>query len=211
MKIINSSESKELVSIPIKVVNSSYSVKTGTVFGVVVNGSASVKNRQVFEGEFFCRTAPLDVVAEGLVALFIKTDWVGKNVVAGEVGKEKGDVNYIDGCTDSLLVCPPRLGDPCLNALYFPQNTTQTFHTHPSVRLGVVLNGEGLACLEDQNIQLKKGTVFQIDVDEVHRFITEDSSMVVIAYHPDSDWGPTDQQHPMINKTIIQESKCYIQ
>jgi hypothetical protein len=27
--------------------------------------------------------------------------------------------------------------------------------------------------------------------------------MVVMAYHPDSDFGPEDENHPMINRTIV--------
>jgi hypothetical protein len=31
--------------------------------------------------------------------------------------------------------------------------------------------------------------------------VTEDSHLDVIAYHPDTDFGPTDDNHPMINRT----------
>jgi hypothetical protein len=27
--------------------------------------------------------------------------------------------------------------------------------------------------------------------------------MVVVAYHPDSDYGPTHEAHPMINRTVV--------
>jgi hypothetical protein len=27
--------------------------------------------------------------------------------------------------------------------------------------------------------------------------------MRVVAYHPDSDFGPQDEDHPMINRTIV--------
>jgi hypothetical protein len=27
--------------------------------------------------------------------------------------------------------------------------------------------------------------------------------MDVIAFHPDSDWGPTDEKHPMLNRTYL--------
>jgi hypothetical protein len=46
---------------------------------------------------------------------------------------------------------------------------------------------------------------FIIHQEGVHKFRTgPDSIMVVIAYHPDSDFGPEDQNHPMINRTIVQ-------
>ena len=27
--------------------------------------------------------------------------------------------------------------------------------------------------------------------------------MDVVAFHPDSDWGPTDAAHPMLNRTYV--------
>eukprot|EP00968_Pinguiococcus_pyrenoidosus_P010274 scaffold803_cov310-Pinguiococcus_pyrenoidosus.AAC.187 len=37
-----------------------------------------------------------------------------------------------------------------------------------------------------------------------HAFATKgDEQMCVIAFHPDSDFGPQDECHPMINRTII--------
>ena len=40
------------------------------------------------------------------------------------VGKVEptGRLAYIDGCTDTLLISPPRKGDACLNHLHFPKN-----------------------------------------------------------------------------------------
>ena len=31
--------------------------------------------------------------------------------------------------------------------------------------------------------------------------------MDVIAYHPDSDWGPTHREHPMLNRTLVKGEK----
>lgn len=177
--------------------------QSGTVFGVVLEGVAHLNSRIAYKGEYFCVAAPVFVLAEGTTALFVRESWKGKTIYAGRI-EETGDVKYIDGCTDSLLVCPPRLGDPCLNALYFPAGVNQTFHTHPSQRLGAVLSGSGYACFEGEEVALTPGTVFVIETDEVHRFRTEGDPMVVIAYHPDSDWGPTDEVHPMINRTVIE-------
>lgn len=177
-------------------------VQSGTAFGVVLTGCAYIGGRVVHAGEYFSRVGPVRIDSKGTTAVFIRQDWQGHDVFAGRVG-QAGDVRYIDGCTDSLLVCPPRKGDPCLNALYFPPNINQTFHTHPSQRLGAVLSGRGVACLEGKEIALVPGTVFLIETNEVHRFRTEVEPMVVVAYHPDSDWGPTDEVHPMINRTFL--------
>ena len=92
-----------------------------------------------------------------------------------------------------------------MSALYFPKKTAQSFHSHPSIRLGFVLSGEGTADLGAKKLPLKTGDAFLIDAFEPHRFLTEKSEMVVIAYHPESDWGPSDHIHPMINRTYLKQ------
>jgi len=122
--------------------------------------------------------------------------------------EEKGRLSYIDGCSDSLLVYPSRLGDPSLNLLYFPQGINQTFHRHPSIRLGCVINGSGIACFGESKIEeekiLETGTAFCLAEQERHRFKTLDDTMIVVAFHPDGDWGPTDKNHSMLNRTYIE-------
>lgn len=127
-----------------------------------------------------------------------------------------GRLKYIDGCTDSLLIAPWKYGEACLNHLHFPQYINQTPHTHPSIRVGVVARGYGECITPFGNIPLTEGTVFAIlpegktmvyegkkVVAGTHSFRTFDSTMDVIAYHPDSDFGPKDEEHPMINRTIV--------
>ena len=99
---------------------------------------------------------------------------------------------------------PPLLkGDPCLNALYFPKSITQTPHTHPSVRIGIVAKGSG-DCLTPEGVfPLQTGEAFLIAPEALHSFNTFDEEMIVIAYHPDSDFGATHEDHPMVNRTMI--------
>ena len=125
----------------------------------------------------------------------------------GRHREELGRLSYIDGCSDSLLVYPPRLGDPTLNYLYFPPGIDQSFHTHPSVRIGCVIQGEGKASLRDKEIDLLPGIMFALEEKELHRFRTSASGdvMKIIAFHPDGDWGPTDENHTMLNRTYIAE------
>jgi hypothetical protein len=58
-------------------------------------------------------------------------------------------------------------------------------------------------------IELKVGTTFVIPTDSWHSFRTfadkegKETTMTVIAYHPDSDFGPTHEDHPMINRTWV--------
>jgi quercetin dioxygenase-like cupin family protein len=114
-----------------------------------------------------------------------------------------GRLTYIDGCTDTLLVCPPRLGAPCLNHLHIPAGTDQSFHTHPSDRLGAILSGNGWCDTPNGTFELAAGVAWYIPAGCEHRFRTGSASLDVIAWHPDSDFGPTDDNHPMINRTIL--------
>lgn len=121
----------------------------------------------------------------------------------GYLQEGEGMLKYIDGCTDSLLISPVKRGMPCLNHLHFPPNTRQTFHTHPSYRAGIVAYGHGVAETEKGEILLSPGLSWFIPANEKHRFKTDGSDLGVVAYHPDSDFGPVDENHPMINRTII--------
>ncbi len=123
-------------------------------------------------------------------------------MIGGPV-EEKGRLKYIDGCTDSLLIPPVRMGDACLNLLYFPPGIDQTSHTHPSDRIGVVFSGRGECVTPEGVIPLEPGVMFRIPFEGHHKFRTSDSEMRVIAYHPDSDFGPQDEDHPMINRTMV--------
>lgn len=114
-----------------------------------------------------------------------------------------GRLRYIDGCSDSLLVPPVMLGDPCLNLLHLPPGVRQSFHTHPSLRLGMIVRGAGWCLTADRRTALLPGQLFFIPPDSVHCFHTEDESLLIIAFHPDSDFGPTHENHPMINRTIL--------
>jgi quercetin dioxygenase-like cupin family protein len=113
-----------------------------------------------------------------------------------------GRLRYIDGCTDTLLVCPPRLGEPCLNHLHIPADTRQSSHTHPSVRLGTIARGTGWCVTPRGRYRLEAGLAWHIPAGVVHAFHTDDDALDVLAWHPDSDFGPRDEDHPMINRTV---------
>lgn len=120
---------------------------------------------------------------------------------AGGPVETHGRLRYIDQCSDTLLAAPARLGDPCLNLLHFPRGIEQTMHVHPSVRCGVVARGRGWCETPHGVTPLEAGLFFSIPANGKHRFLTDASTMDVIAYHPDSDWGPTDEEHPMLSRT----------
>lgn len=157
-------------------------------------------------GDFFSVPGRPDIDAADWVFIVEKYGYRGQ-VVIGKT-EEKGRLSYIDGCSDSMLVYPPRKGDPSLNLLYFPPNVVQKEHTHPSVRLGVVISGSGVAYpgkIDDNEYgsELKPGYMFCIEENEKHYFVTTSTGMRIVAFHPEGDWGPTDENHGMINRTYL--------
>jgi hypothetical protein len=185
-----------------------------TCYGYVISGAISTiaKNsnvRDISHGQYFCLTGRkliINVDQHTNVAVFIRYGFKGQNLVGGPI-EESGRLMYIDGCSDSLLIYPPRLGDPSLNHLHFPRGINQSFHIHPSIRLGIVVNGQGIADVKDQGnidvVPLETGNVFVLLEREEHRFRTLDVEMDVLAFHPDGDWGPTDHNHTMLNRTYL--------
>ena len=123
-------------------------------------------------------------------------------LIGGPV-ENTGRLQYIDGCSDTLLVSPAVVGDPCLNLLYLPPRTEQTAHTHPSCRMGMIVAGSGVCRAPNHDFALEPGVKFLIEPNAEHSFHTQDEALRVIAWHPDSDHGPTNDDHPMINRTII--------
>lgn len=193
---------------------------TRTTFGFVVRGTVVIgfegHHLQLTKGGYFAIPGAfrLEQLKDTLVVLIQRYGYRGL-LTAGRI-ERKGRLSYIDGCSDTLLVPPHRLGDPCLNFLYFPPGICQTQHTHPSIRMGIVASGTGMAWQQKDvyghgwEKPLECGNIFMLEEQEQHSFRTTDtvdgkpgSEMVIIAYHPDSDTGPTDVNHPMINRTLI--------
>lgn len=114
-----------------------------------------------------------------------------------------GRLPYIDGCSDTLLLAPPIMGDPCLNFLHVPPHVSQTEHTHPSVRVGYIIAGHGWCETPDGNREMSQGLIFILPPNGRHSFHTGAEHLEILVYHPDSDFGPTPLNHPMINKTLL--------
>ncbi|MER2582152.1 MAG: cupin domain-containing protein [Candidatus Competibacter sp.] len=177
-----------------------------TAFGMVTTGQTQLRDAEtrVFDlnaGMFF--VLPDGGVARGGSGLVIAwAGYQGLRQIGGPL-EATGRLRYIDGCSDTLLVCPPRLGDPCLNHLHIPPRTDQTPHTHPSMRIGVILRGTGECRTPDGSYPLEPGMGWYIPTGCLHSFFTQDEALDVIAWHPDSDFGPRDDDHPMINRTQI--------
>ena len=178
-----------------------------THFGFVQRGTAVLQTAagdefRLGEKMYFCVPGQCSVTGGGGI-IVTRFGYRGLFLIGGRI-EENGRLRYIDGCTDTLLIAPPVFGDPCLNALYFPRNIRQTPHTHPSVRVGIIASGAGECVLSDRTIALAAGQAFIIAPHARHSFNTASDEMIVIAYHPDSDFGATDKNHPMVNRTMVE-------
>lgn len=131
-----------------------------------------------------------------------RIDYRGLHMVGGPAEKI-GRLRYIDGCSDSLLISPPLKGDPCFNLLHFPKGINQTKHTHPTIRAGLIHEGHGWCHTADGVHALDPGKMFILYPDAIHAFATVHEPMTLTVYHPDSDFGPTHEEHPMLNRTIV--------
>lgn len=181
----------------------------GTHFGFVYqgqpllsrqNGEASYSLRR---GMYFCLPEAGGVGGEHSAGMVItRPDCHGMFQLGGPL-EAAGRFAYIDGGTNSLLIPPVTLGDPCLNAIYFPPGVDQTLHTHPSDRIGMVVSGSGMLETSKTPVSLKPGNVFLIPANLAHKFITGDDSLTMVVFHPDSDAGFTHRDNPMLKRTVV--------
>lgn len=177
-----------------------------THFGLVVHGpiALSIGDDHLRIGGATHFVAPEPVRLEGGAALIISVaGYTGLRQLGGPL-EPRGRLRYIDGCSDTLLVCPPRLGEPCLNHLHIPAGTDQSPHHHQTDRLGVIVRGRGLCRTASGELPLEPGIAWRIPPGVVHAFVTRDEALDVLAWHPDSTFGPRDEEHPMITRTVIE-------
>lgn len=190
----------------------------GALFGFVSHGRVffhvsdiAEPSRRKFvtvdDGEYFSFAGigqRVEITVSKGSACFVaqRKGFLAANIVGGKI-EAAGRLRYIDGCSDSVLIPPQVLGDPCLNFLHFPTAINQTMHTHPSVRVGTVARGSGFCVTPEATYKLTEGALWVIPSQIEHLFKTEDSCLDVVPYHPDSDFGPTHQTHPMVNRTIV--------
>jgi quercetin dioxygenase-like cupin family protein len=171
-------------------------------FVSTIDGKVENKNTSITGTVGACINSDFSVTGKGFVVncpgiMFNNDTYVSID------SEEPGELSYIDGCSNSIIVGPPKSGDPCLNYLYFPPGIKQTFHTHPSFRIGLVVSGSGLAHINDKELELQKGSVFFLPRYVNHRFSTIDNHMSILVFHPDSDDGPLDENNPMKTRTYI--------
>lgn len=175
-------------------------------FGFVYEGTAKITTTtgsfDLSAGMYFCIPEKIQIEGTGQGILIAQHHFQGFLQLGGPI-ESKGRLQYIDGCTDSLLIAPPIWGNPCLNLLHIPAHTFQSQHTHPSFRIGMIVKGTGICITPEGNTPLFPGLFFIIEEENLHSFKTEEEELLIVAYHPDSDFGPTNENHPMVNKTIL--------
>lgn len=186
--------------------SSPLTLNRGTHYGAVYDGELTFDCHSgrftLRPGMVFCIPGSLRIEGDGHAFGITAQECNGFFQISGPV-EETGRLRYIDGCTDSLIISPMRKGEPCLNHLHFPSQIDQSKHTHPSFRAGLILAGQGTCRLQGRDVDLRPGLIFHLPADVIHGFKTTTNSMDVIAFHPDSDFGPIDDDHPMINRTIV--------
>lgn len=182
-----------------------------SLFGFVHSGQVSLTSKSlrwtIQEGQWFCVSGQdTEINLAPASRLYVVSDDQHQALTSmGGPVEAEGRLHYIDGCTDTLLYSPPVQGDPCLNLLHFPSSVNQSMHTHPSSRIGIVSAGSGACTTPDKEIPLVSGMIFVLPKDTPHRFLTRENTLDVVTFHPDSDWGPTHEKHPMINRTWLVE------
>lgn len=182
---------------------------TGTHFGFVYSGqpmlyrSTGSQEYKLHPGMYF------SLPGEGWIGSPDSSGFVvscpnfqGVFLIGGAI-EPVGRLGYINGGTDNVLIPPIMLGNPCLNALYFPPGVDQTSHTHPSYRLVMVIEGSGECETPDSNIQLEPGISIFIPPNSLHKFRTTNDKLTVVCFHPDSDTGFTHTDHPMLKRTMV--------
>lgn len=181
---------------------------TSSFYGYVAEGSCMLKtpngSLSLSENMYFALAGDFECDALGKLVVFQRYGYRVMPSLGGPVERD-GRLSYIDNSRASILVHPARLGDPVLNLLVFPPNIRQTPHLHPSSRLGYVIDGDGVF-VGDKEMPLKKGMIFSMEPFSVHCFHSGPRGLSVVAFHPDSDVGPTDQRHPMKTRTYTAEN-----
>lgn len=184
-------------------------LNSGTHFGFVWRGSAQlVRSGQseplpIAAGMYFSIAESATLQCQNASGLVITQPHYRAQFQLGGPVESIGRFPYIDGGTTSLLIAPMAVGDPCLHALYMPPNVDQTMHHHPSDRIGIIIQGDGQCCDESACYDLSPGTLFIITADQQHRFVTGDCGLDLVVFHPDSDMGFSDRQHPMLSRTLV--------
>lgn len=191
----------------------------GGVYGVVTQGSVLLAENQTFHtikaGHFFTtkKGAKFQLEDPQTVIVTVQFEQYKGVFTLGEI-PSFGNLGYINGAYNRVLSGPQMKGLPCLNSLHIDVPIDQTAHTHPSTRVGVIMDGNIEARIyrnEDDKLPRKlilaKGDVFVMKPDTIHSFHKTDAQgdnpMHLVAFHPDSETGPTHEVAPMMTNSLV--------
>lgn len=120
-----------------------------------------------------------------------------------------GNLSYMDGGTNSNALSPDRAGMPVVNYAHFPKGMSQTLHTHPSQRVGLVLSGKGRIELDgNRYFPLETGSVWYMERNTLHNFLCDQGEDVTLfVFAPDSGTGPTDEVNPLKVRTYVGQQR----
>lgn len=179
---------------------------TASHFIIVHGGKAQVEfddsHFTLKAGYFGTFPGALSIDGEGTGLIVSSFGYRSMALMGGPLETE-GRLRYVDNCQSTVLLSPPVKGEPCLNYLRLPPGTVQTPHTHPTLRVGLIVAGKGQCGTRHGLEDLSAGTVFVIPPGALHSFQSGLGELRIVIYHPDSDSGPTHTDHTMLNRTYI--------
>ena len=174
---------------------------------VVYSGRAFVGQgediRTLGKGHYGVFPGKTELVGGSGAALIISTMGYKAMPLQGGPIEDTGRLRYIDNCRNTVLLPPPVKGEPCLNFLDLCPGVTQTPHTHPSIRIGLIVRGNGQCGTAEGTLPLSTGTMFVIPPETLHSFRSGGEAMKIVIYHPDSVEGPTHTSNTMMNNTFV--------
>ncbi|MGB3401995.1 MAG: AraC family ligand binding domain-containing protein [Microcoleaceae cyanobacterium] len=185
----------------------------GTHFGFVYQGHP-VLSRQTNQawgeeryslhpGMYFCLPNQGKIEGKNSAGIIISyLNYKGVFSLGGSL-ESTGRLAYIDGGTNSVLIPPILVGNPCINGMYFPPNINQTMHTHPSYRIGIIVEGSVEIETPKSSTHLESGSIFLIPANSLHKFNIHQKGLTAVMFHPDSNTGYTHQNNPMLKRTIV--------
>jgi quercetin dioxygenase-like cupin family protein len=177
-----------------------------THFGFVHEGRPRLESAagafELCAGMYFSVPDQAQLTGRGRAVVMSRSGYTGTFSLGGPI-EPKGRLRYIDGCSDSLVIAPVVRGDPCFNMVYVPPNIDQTAHTHPSHRIGFIVDGFIRCDTELGSIEFRAGQAFFLPRGAIHSFHTRSEPVRIMAYHPDSEFGPSHEEHPILNRTLV--------
>jgi mannose-6-phosphate isomerase-like protein (cupin superfamily) len=179
----------------------------GTHFGYVFTGRSQLKQTDstypLSAGMYFALPNTGVIAGNNSSGFVITCGGFQHTFTLGGPVQSWGKFAYIDGGKTDILLPPMQQGDPGLYGLHFPPGVDQTMHDHESDRVVLVVSGTGCCLTPNQRCDFIPGMVLRIPRGEKHKFMTTDRGLSMVIFHPDSEMGFSDTNHPMLIQTYV--------